>query len=62
MFVVPDDLAGVKGNNALVQKIYDALVVRRQKHGRTKVVNFLEDLYNLKRVQGVEVPRRLVRD
>ena len=62
MLVVTDNLAGIKRDNPLVQKIYDALVVRRQKHGRTKVVNFLEDLYNLKRVQGVEVPRRLVRD
>src|SRR3989344_3194669 len=60
-FIVSDDSSLVHRNDPAAHRIDDALVVRREKHGRTEVVYFFQYLDDIVRVYRVEISGRFVR-
>src|SRR3989344_6526197 len=62
MLIVTNYFTAIHRNDTLPHCVHDALIMGRDNDGCAKFVDAFQDFHNLVGVNGIQIPRRLVRD
>src|SRR3989344_1850813 len=62
MRIVADDFALIHHDDAPTDRIDDRFIVRRKQHGGTQIIDTLQDLDDIMRIDGIEIAGGLIGD